>query len=96
MAKSENPKTVRPVDEPCVHMENLVNGLHDNRLGFFARLYTLFHVLHCERCRRFLDLLGSLGSKTAEVKAEEPSADILERLKSGAWRDKIDRTPPAE
>ncbi len=71
---------------PCSHMENLLHQAADDSARGWRKWYALSHAARCGRCGRFLDRLRSTLSDLKSAKSE-PSADTLERLKAGKWKE---------
>lgn len=74
-------------NQPCPHMEKLLQNQAEGRLRGIARWYALAHAANCGPCRRFLEHLESMLAKLKASK--EPVEDeVLDRLMQGDWRNK--------
>lgn len=85
-----------PHSGPCRHMEGFIEKHRQGRLRGFARWYALAHFARCRRCGDFLRFLEDTILRLRENRDAEVPADVLARLKAGAWRESSpnsDRNP---
>lgn len=69
-------------EQPCKHMEGLLNQVADGTAGRATRWYVLAHVLHCDRCRRFLEALKGMITQLRLARSKEPSPSAVDRILS--------------
>ena len=67
-------------DEPCRHMEGMLNKVADGSAGATTTRYVLAHVLRCDRCRRFLESLKAMIGQLRKARSAEPSAAAEHRM----------------
>lgn len=67
-------------DEPCRHMEGMLNRVADGSAGNATRRLVLAHVFRCDRCRRFLESLKEMLAQLRNARASEPNASARERI----------------
>jgi anti-sigma factor ChrR (cupin superfamily) len=65
-------------------MVGMLNATADGSLHGVRRLYALAHAARCEPCRRFLAALRGMIGNLRASKDDEPSAEVLERLRERA------------
>lgn len=66
-------------NQPCPHMEGLLNRTADGTAAPLARWYALAHAARCPGCHRFLDALQSMIQAMRRGRST-PSPDTVQRL----------------
>lgn len=69
-----NPFTHNP-DQPCKHMESLLNRAQDHKLSRVLDRFVRYHIRHCVGCQNFYSAIGVMiknlkYSKTVPVDEE--------------------------
>ena len=65
---------------PCSHMKKMLNDTADGRARGLRLWFTLQHVLHCGRCRRYLDCLKAMVASLRGKSKEDIPDEVENRL----------------
>lgn len=76
-------------NEPCPHMEGLLQEAAAGRSRGFAKWYALAHAARCHRCGRFLMRMEEVVGRLRVAKKQEPEAEVLDRLAQAPWRNSL-------
>ena len=74
-------QTVVPIpEEPCHHMEQMLNRAADGSSKGLILWLTLMHAARCNRCYAFLQAIRRQLVQLRHARTVEPAPDVLERL----------------
>lgn len=88
--KRQKPRTERWTEKPCRFMEHFLNDALDGRCGIMSNLFVKGHLLHCVRCRRFVESIRNNIARLREARAADGSQEVVERMR----RRLMDQPPP--
>lgn len=81
--------------DPCPHMRSLVHRFADGSLAGILLKYTRFHVGHCQRCARALNILKATLGRLRLMK--EPAPELPKDrwvAIEAAWKEHEQTEPP--
>ena len=86
---------IAPAIKPCWHMRNLVQRMAEGSLAGALLSYTKYHLHHCERCRRAVEILRATLNRLRLLREKTPELP-KERWASieAAWLAHEQTEPP--
>jgi len=71
--------------EPCKHMESMLNRTADGTAPPLMKWYAKSHAKGCSKCGNFLVRITSLLTQLKDMKSEEMSHSVEEKLSAERW-----------